>query len=51
MSQEQKLELFDNLGKVSAEDDGRIIKDENDEVIRVLMSSYVNLIKAGGGFW
>ena len=50
MSRDQKLELFEKLGRVSAEDDGRIIKDENEEIIKVVFKSYLKLLKAGGGW-
>ena len=37
---DQKLKYFETLGRVSKEDDGKIIKDENDEVITVEKKSY-----------
>ena len=48
---EQKLEIFEKLGRVSKDDDGKILKDENDEVIKVGLSNYLQLLKFGGGWW
>ena len=44
LTREEKLDLFQKLGRVSTEDDGRIIKDENEEVINVDLASYVKLV-------
>jgi len=46
---EEKLKRFENFGKVSKEDDGKIIKDENEEVIQVKYSTYQKLINYAGG--
>jgi ABC-type multidrug transport system fused ATPase/permease subunit len=46
---EEKLERFENFGKVSKKDDGKIIKDENEEVIQVKYSTYQKLIEYAGG--
>ena len=39
----EKLEIFETLGRVSKESDGKIIKDENEEVVRVELKSYLKL--------
>lgn len=36
---------------MSLENDGRIIKDENEEIIRVEVRSYLDLLNFGGGYW
>ena len=41
---------FEELGRVSKDNDGKIIKDENEEKIKVRMESYFNLIKICGGW-
>ena len=40
----EKLEKFETFGRVTKEDDGKIIKDENEEVISVERSTYTKLI-------
>lgn len=42
---------FELLGRISSECDGKIIKDENEEVIRVKISSYTQLVRICGGWW
>jgi ABC-type multidrug transport system fused ATPase/permease subunit len=49
-SEEEMQHLFDKLGRVNADNDGKIIKDENEEVIRVHMRSYIDLLNFGGGY-
>jgi hypothetical protein len=34
---EEKLKVFETLGRVSKQADGKIIKDENEEIIEVKM--------------
>jgi hypothetical protein len=40
LSRDQKLEKFETLGRVSEEDDGKIIQDENKEKIEVKQDTY-----------
>jgi hypothetical protein len=42
--------LFETFGKTTKEDDGKIIKDENEEIITVKFSTYLRLLKSYGGF-
>ena len=49
ISREEKLERFENFGRISKEDDGKIIKDENEEIIQVKPRTYKELIKYIGG--
>lgn len=42
---------FEELGRVSKDNDGKIIKNENDEIIKVKMASYFNLISLCGGWF
>lgn len=46
---EEKVKIFEQLGRVTAANDGKIIKDENEEVINVEMSSYRLLLKFAKG--
>lgn len=41
---------FELLGSVSKDNDGKIIKNENEEVIRVKLSTYADLIRLCGGW-
>lgn len=50
LSREDKLVKFEALGKVTKEDDGRIIKDENEEEVKVDFSTYIQLIECCGGW-
>ena len=50
ISDEDKLEKFKTIGQVSKLDDGKIIKDENDEIVKVSLKSYINLVKYSGGW-
>ena len=45
----EKLAKFETLGKVSGDNDGRLIKDENEEVVRVKISTFWKLLNYGGG--
>ena len=38
------------MGRITEEDDGKIIKDENEEVIKVVRSSYKMLMANSGGW-
>lgn len=49
-SLEEKLKAFEKMGRVTSENDGKIIKDENEEVINVEMSSYFKLLKYSKGY-
>ena len=49
ISDQDKLATFETLGRISADNDGRIIKDENEEVIKVDASSFWKLLRYGGG--
>jgi hypothetical protein len=40
LSLEEKKELFETFGKKEKKDDGKIIQDENDEVIEVTLDTY-----------
>lgn len=46
----KKLEIFEGLGRVTEKDDGKIIKDENEEIIRVKLADYMVLLKTSGGW-
>ena len=46
----EKFQKFKTLGRISKEFDGKIIKDENEELIIVKMATYFKFIKAGGGY-
>jgi hypothetical protein len=35
--------LFETFGKTTKEDDGKIIKDENEEIVKVQFSTYKRL--------
>ena len=50
ISEEKKLAIFETLGRVSEEDDGKIIKDENEEIINVKMADYMVLLRTSGGW-
>jgi hypothetical protein len=41
--------IFDKLGKVTEKDDGKIIKDENEEIIKVNPQTYNSLLEYSGG--
>jgi ABC-type proline/glycine betaine transport system ATPase subunit len=47
---QEKLRIFETLGRVTKEADGKIIKDENEEVIDVTMADYMVLLKTSGGW-
>ena len=49
LTKEQKLEKFETFGKVSDEEDGKIIKDENEEKIEVKPDTYKKFMKYSGG--
>lgn len=49
-SDEQLLEKFETIGKVSKENDGKIIADENDEKIKITFESFNKIIKYCGGW-
>ena len=51
ISEEDKRAKFETIGRVSKEDDGKIIKDENEEVVTVNLQSYIDLVKYGGGWF
>jgi ABC-type multidrug transport system fused ATPase/permease subunit len=51
ISDEEKLKIFKTLGRVSNKDDGKIIKDENEEIIHVKLSDYKILLRAAGGWF
>ena len=50
MTREEKLAKFETMGRQTEKDDGRIIKDENEEIINVDMGTYKNLMKRAGGW-
>jgi len=50
ITDEQKLQLFEKLGTITDSNDGKIIKDENEEVIKVELSSYKMLLAYCGGW-
>jgi hypothetical protein len=41
LSYSEKIEKFEKLGRITKEDDGKIITEENDEKIIVTWSSYM----------
>ena len=50
ITDQEKLEKFETIGRISKEQDGKIIKDENEEVVKVNLQSYLKLINYGGGW-
>ena len=50
ISNEGKIEIFDKLGGISEGNDGRLIKDENEEVIIVSWSTYLKFFRKGGNW-
>ena len=50
ISHDQKMEMFDKLGKVTKGHDGKIVKNENEEEIEVTMDQYIRLLKFCGGW-
>lgn len=46
----EKLEKFEKLGRVTKEDDGKIICEENKERIAVTWESYAMILKYAGGW-
>lgn len=50
MTPEEKLELFETFGRTSSEHDGKIIRDENQEVIKVEYSTFFALLRSCGGY-
>ena len=46
----EKLEKFEKLGKVTKEDDGKIISDENDEKIKITWKTYKKVLDYAGGW-
>ena len=50
MTDEDKIEKFKSIGKVSKDSDGKIILDENDEKVVVTFKSYSQLVSYGGGW-
>ena len=44
------MRIFESLGRLTKEDDGKIIKDENEEIIDVKMADYAMLLKISGGW-
>jgi len=49
-SSSEKLEAFEKFGKVSESYDGKIIANENQEVIKVTWREYLRLMSYHGGF-
>ena len=50
LTKEEKLIKFNQLGKLSETDDGKIITDENLEEINVVLATYHRLLLSGGGY-
>jgi len=50
MTDEDKIEKFMTIGKVSKESDGKIVLNENDEKVLVTFKSYSQLISYCGGW-
>ena len=50
LTDQEKIEKFKTIGKVSKDSDGKIITDENEEKVEVTFKSYCQLIKYGGGW-
>ena len=50
MTDEDKIEKFNSIGKVSKDSDGKIIADENKEKVEVTFKSYSQLVNYGGGW-
>ena len=46
----EKLKIFENLGRVTEKDDGKIIKYENEEIINVKLADYMVLLRTSGGW-
>ena len=50
MTREEKLQMFETIGRVSKDNDGKIIKNENEEKIKVNVYEYLKLLKFCGGW-
>ena len=50
ITDQEKLDKFETIGRISKEQDGKIIKDENEEVVKVTLQSYRKLVAYGGGW-
>ena len=50
LSRTEKIQVFEKLGRITKESDGKIISEENDEQIEVNWKSYVSLVKYSGGW-
>lgn len=50
LTDEEILEKFKTIGRVSKDSDGKIIADENDEKVKVTFKSYSQLVNYGGGW-
>jgi len=50
MTKDEKLEMFEKIGRVSKGNDGKIITNENEEEIKVTWKEYMKLLKFGGGW-
>ena len=50
LTKDEKLEMFEKIGRVSKDNDGKIITNENEEEIVVTWKEYLKLLKFGGGW-
>jgi ABC-type multidrug transport system ATPase subunit len=50
LTDEEKIEKFKTIGRVSKDSDGKLITDENKEKVEVTFKSYSQLVKYGGGW-
>jgi len=50
LTDEEILEKFKTIGRVSKDSDGKIISNENDEKVEVTFKSYSQLISYAGGW-
>ena len=51
MTKKAKLKKFKTFGRVSDDDDGRIIKDENEEIIEVDTDTCKKMFQYYGAWW
>jgi len=51
MTRKEKIKKFKTFGRISDDDDGKIIKDENEEIIEVDRGTFVKLFHYYGQWW
>jgi len=51
MTKTEKIKKFKTFGRISDDDDGKIIKDENEEIIEVDKDTFKKLFYYYGEWW